>query len=436
MKELFENYETPYRFLPSPGDFINEYKILGELGEGAFGKVYKVQTSTGQVQALKLIKLWEIAFEKERKAIIARFAREFEISTIDSKYLVRSYNYGKIMGNPYFSMEYCGDGSLEKWCGRFYEHPAYEKIAYQILKGLHELHINGYVHRDIKPANILVTEDKKAKLADFGIAGDKNSKLTVSNIFGKPNQIFGTWAYLAPEQEKNSGGKIFKALNTLSDIFSFGVTMFELFTGELPFPPYRIMTESDLVDYRVNVKNGNWANLGIKKRWIPPKWLPVIEGCLQPDFQKKRFRNISEVVAMLGYVSIEAPSFGISFNPDKLAIQITYGEELNKVYDLSLLLINVNDNTLTLGRKDESIKNNIEITEIQSTYISRKHATVEKWENPKCWRIRDGQWTSEGWKPSVNGLFVNSKQVGMGGIKIEAGDIITIGDTILKVIYL
>ena len=433
MKELFENYETPHRFLPSNGDFINEYKIIAELGEGAFGKVYKVEDISKAVQALKLIKLWEIAFEKERKAIIARFTREFEISTINSRYLVRSYNYGKMLGNPYFAMEYCGEGSLEKWCGRFSQNPDYGKIAHNILKGLHELHTKGYVHRDIKPANILLTADKKAKLADFGIAGDKNSKLTVTNIFGKPNQIFGTWAYLAPEQENNSGGKIFKALNTLSDIFSFGVTMFELFTGELPFPPYQIMTQSDLVDYRTNVKKGNWANLDIKKNLIPPIWLPVIEGCLQPDFQKKRFKNINEIVIKLGYVSIESPS-DIIANPDKLAIQITYGEELNKIYDLSVLLSNAKDSTLTLGRKDESINNNIEIKEIQTTYISRRHATLEKWENPKCWRIRDGQWTKDGWKASVNGLFVNSRQVGTGGVKIETGDIISLGDTILKVI--
>lgn len=433
MQELFENYEPPHRFLPSIGDNIDEYKIIGELGEGAFGKVFKVECANSSMQALKMIKLWEIAYEKERKAIIARFVREFEISEINSKYLVRSYNYGKILGNPYFVMEYCENGSLDEWRGKFSQNKHYERIAYEILKGLYELHIKGYVHRDIKPANILLTKDNRAKLADFGIAGDKNSKLTVTNIFGKPNQIFGTWAYLAPEQENNSGGKIFKALNNLSDIFSFGVSMFELFTGEYPFPPYQIMSQSDLTEYRINVKKGNYKNIQLKRNSIPPNWLPVIECCLEPDFQNKRFKNVNEIILKLGLVSLETPT-GPAASPERFAIQITYGEELNKTYPLFSLLKNNKENVLTIGRKDDSIRNDIEITEAQTTYISRRHATLEKWENPLSWRIRNGQWTKEGWKTSVNGLYVNSKQVGIGGVKIEEGDIITVGDTILKVL--
>jgi serine/threonine protein kinase len=435
MREFFEKYETPHRFLPEIGDFINGYQITSELGEGAFGKVFKVKTADGSVQSLKLIKLWEIAFEKERKAIIARFIREFEISTVNSKYLVKSFDYGKILGNPYFLMEYCGAGSLEKWCGKFASFPHFEQVSIHILKGLHELHTKGYVHRDIKPANILLTDDNRAKLADFGIAGDKNSKLTVTNIFGKPNQIFGTWAYLAPEQENNMGGKVFKSLNNLSDIFSFGVTMFELFTGELPFPPYEITTQSDLVEYRSNVKKGNFSNLEVKKNLIPANWQAVLEGSLQPDFQKKRFRDINEIVLKLGFVSIVTGP-PLKSIPEKLGIQITYGAELNKIYPLFSLLTQAGKNILTVGRKDDMIKNDIEIEEAPTSYISRRHATFEKWENPSCWRIRDGQWTKEGWKTSVNGLFVNSTQVGASGVKLEEGNIITIGDTILKVVAL
>lgn len=435
MQEIFEKYEVPHRFLPENGDYVNEYKIIRELGEGAFGKVYLVEAPDGNKQALKLIKLWEIAFEKERKAIIARFIREFEISTINSKYLVRSNNYGKILGNPYFVMEYCAGGSLEGWCGKFATHPFYEKITYHILKGLHELHIKGYVHRDIKPGNILLTAEGRAKLADFGIAGDKNSKLTVTNFFGRPNQIFGTWAYLAPEQENNKGGKIFKALNNLSDIFSFGVTMFELFTGELPFPPYQIVTQSGLVEYRTNVKTGNFKNLELKSHLIPAKWVKVISTCLQPDFQRERYKNVNEIALQLDYI-IETVSARSGVAPEQLGIQITYGEELNRTYPLSVLLGKSTGSFLTIGRKDDMIKNDIEIEELQSTYISRMHATLEKWESPACWRIRDGQCTKEGWRPSVNGLYVNSRQVGAGGATIQEGDIITMGDTILRVIAL
>ena len=440
MKEFLDNYETPHRYLPEAGDKIQHYKIVSLLGEGAFGVVYKVEDENGKILALKLIKLWEIDSEKNRKAILARFVREFNISTIDSKYLVKSYSYGKILGNPYFLMHYCTGGSLEKWCGTFSSHNNYERIASQILKGLHELHIKGFVHRDIKPANILMQEGSSsgnegyAKIADFGIAGDKNSKLTVTNIFGKPNQIFGTWAYLSPEAENNVGGKNFKALNNLSDIFSFGVTMFELFTGEYPFPPFRIESQRDLVEYRQHVKNGNYANLSLQRNKIPQKWQPVIERCLQPDFIKKRYQSINDILLSLGYDPGVKSSDNLINLPDRLALQITYGEELNKLYVLSGLVKESGNHILTIGRKDEGVFNNIEIKETVNSFISRKHATLERWTKPDCWRIRDGQWTPEGWQRSKNGLFVNSKEVSVSGVNLQAGDIITLGDTIIKIV--
>lgn len=317
MKEALDNYETPYRFLPAAGEFIENYKVLTVLGEGAFGVVYKVQGDNEEVKALKLIKLWEVAYEKERIAIRARFEREFLISTMESKYLVKSFSHGNVLGNPYFTMEYCAGGSMEKWCSRFASNQNAEAIIYQILSGLKVLHTKGYVHRDIKPANILLVADKKAdvamtanraKLADFGIAGSTTSRLTVTNIFGKPETIFGTWPYLSPEAEANAGGNKFKAFNALSDIFSFGVTMFELFSGEYPFPPYKIETQSDLVTYRQNVKKGNYDNLRKKAHMIPAKWVPVIEKCLDPDFEKRRFRNVDEILQALGYAGSNTPS--------------------------------------------------------------------------------------------------------------------------------
>lgn len=429
----FSSYETPHRYFPQPGDRIDQYTVLDILGQGTFGIVCKVQSDNRETRALKLIKLWEITSIPERKALIGRFLREFEVATIRSPYLVPSYAYGKKLGNPYIVMEYCAGGSLGDWIGKFSSHPKCEKIAYDILRGLHVLHGKGYFHRDIKPQNLLLTADGDAKLTDFGIAGHKSTRLTVTNLFGKVNQIFGTWAYLAPEQENNR--LAFKSMDAVTDIFSFGVTLFELFTGEYPFPPYRLVDEGkDLADYRANVLKGNCSNLERKQNLIPPRWLPLIRKCLHPDFQNGRFRNINDIILQLGYQSIDfAPK---NVNSDRLAIQITYGEELNKIYDLSQLLSKSLTSILTLGRKDPSIKNNIEIVERDSAFISRKHATIEKWEEPKCWMIRDGQWIDNAWKPSFNGLFLNSRPVGSGGMRLTQGDIVTMGDTVLKIVAL
>lgn len=423
----FKTYETPFRFSADIGDKIDQYEVLGLLGEGSFGIVYKVRQGKGPIRALKLIKLWEIAHERERMALIERFIREFEIGTIDSPYLVKSLEYGKILGNPYIVMEYMGGGSLASWVGKFNSNINRDHIAYQILKGLYELHNRGYFHRDIKPQNILLTETGDAKLTDFGIAGHKTSRLTVVNIFGKARQIFGTWAYLAPEQANNRIA--FKAIDAVTDIFSFGVTMFELFTGEYPFPPFRIESDSDLADYIRNVSIGNWENLPKKRNQIPSDWYKVIEGCLHPDFQYKRFRNVNDIIVSLNYKSIDFKQHK-PVDADDLAIMITYGED-NAVYPLAELLKKAQRGILTVGRKDPSARNDIEITEGETTYISRRHATIERWADH--WLIRDGQWITNEWKTSVNGLYVNSKRVNMRGLRIEYGDIITMGDTILKV---
>ena len=432
VKDVFGLYETPKRFIASGGDVLDGYEVINILGEGTFGIVYKVRAEDNQVLALKMVKLWEIAYEKERKAIISRFTREFEIAVIDAQHLVKSHKYGKLHGNPYITMDYCEGGSLGEWTGKFASHKNFEKITCQVLLGLHELHTSGYFHRDIKPQNILLTAKGEAKLTDFGIAGQKNNRLTVTNIFGKVEQIFGTWAYLAPEQSNNRIA--FKALDAVTDIFSFGVMMFELFTGEFPFPPGKINSESDLVEYLGHVKKGNWQNLYARQHELPGPWAEIIMKCLEPDYAKKRFRNVKAILDILGYSDI-ATSEPENIPGAELALQITYGDEQNKIFNLPRLLAGKQaGSVLTIGRKDPSVRNDIGIVEMLTTYISRRHATIEKWNDPECWIIRDGQWTPDGWKASVNGLYINSQAAGMEGTVLKPGDIITLGDTTLKVI--
>jgi serine/threonine protein kinase len=437
--ELFGRYETPRRFVASIGEKVDGYEVLALLGEGTFGTVYKVREPNGAIRAMKVIKLWEIAFEKERRAIISRFVREFEIASTTSNYLVKSYTYGKIQGNPYITMDFCEGGSLGPWIGRFAHHPHHNQIIHRILLGLKELHAKGYFHRDIKPQNILLKENGVALLTDFGIAGQKNNRLTVTNIFGKVEQIFGTWAYLAPEQANNKVA--FKALDAVTDIFSFGVMMFELFTGEYPFPPYKIENERDLVEYLEQARKGGCTNITLKERQLPTPWAAIIRQCLDPDYQSKRFRDVNSILNLLGYNGDKDQETLPPFHPasSTIGLQVTYGEEMHRIYNLTRLI--KDGNILTLGRKDPSATNHIEITEEQTTYISRRHATIERWTDPACWIIRDGQWTTGErtageWKVSMNHIYVNSRYVDRGGTRIKPGDIITMGDTVLQVVQL
>jgi len=431
---LFGNYETPRRFVASKGNTIDGYTVLDQLGEGTFGAVYKVRSPQGEILAMKVIKLWEIAFEKERRAIISRFVREFEIASTSSQYLVKSYGYGKIEGNPYITMEYCAGGSLGSWIGRFGQHPSYNHVAYQILLGMRELHNKGYFHRDIKPQNILIKENDKVLLTDFGIAGQKNNRLTVTNIFGKVEQVFGTWAYLAPEQANNKVA--FKALDAVTDIFSFGVMLFELFTGEYPFPPYKIDSEKALVEYLDNARKGLYTNISRQQHLLPGSWAAILKACLDPDYQHRRANNVNTLLQMLGYTpdkKVDPPYHPAS---SILGLQVTYGEDMHRMYNLNQLLADTGQTILTLGRHDPSVTNHIEITENQTAYISRRHATIERWADPVCWTIRDGQWTGGEWKTSMNHVYVNSRRIDQGGTKLQPGDIITLGDTVLQVVLL
>jgi len=431
---LFGNYETPRRFVAANGHIIDGYTVLDLLGEGTFGAVYKVRSPEGDILAMKVIKLWEIAFEKERRAIISRFVREFEIAATTSQYLVKSFGYGKIDGNPYITMEYCAGGSLGSWVGRFGQHPSYNQVAYQILLGMKELHTKGYFHRDIKPQNILIKDDDRILLTDFGIAGQKNNRLTVTNIFGKVEQVFGTWAYLAPEQANNKVA--FKALDAVTDIFSFGVMMFELFTGEYPFPPYKIDSERALVEYLENARKGAYTNISRQQHLLPGPWPAILKVCLDPDYQHKRANNVNTLLQMLGHTPDKKALPPYHPATSILGLQVTYGEDMQRIYNLNQLLQSTGQTILTLGRKDPSVTNHIEITENSTAYISRRHATIERWADPVAWTVRDGQWTGGEWKTSMNHVYVNSRRIDQGGIKIQPGDIITLGDTVLQVVLI
>ena len=153
------------------GEYINNrYRVSQTLGEGSFGKVYRVTDSASKDYALKLLRLWEVPPEI-RKPLMERFEMEFKTGQIDCDYLVRSLDYGTVGGNPYIVMEYCSGGDLTPYLGS--GSSKIPLICQQILIGLHALHTRGKVHRDLKPENVLFRVTELAALTDFGIAGDR-----------------------------------------------------------------------------------------------------------------------------------------------------------------------------------------------------------------------------------------------------------------------
>ena len=419
----------------SSGDTIDgSYRVKKALGEGAFGKVFSVTEPSGQTLALKLLKLWEVPLEI-REPLVQRFDMEFKTGQIESEYLVHSLSHGFVQGNPYIVMEFCSGGDLNS---ADLERLDLTTVATHVLTGLKALHSCGKVHRDLKPENVLQKTNGNYALTDFGISGDRNKRMTERNILGKPKQIFGTYPYMPPEQLKPQ--KDATVLPT-TDIFSFGVMMFQLITGELPFGP--LVNERDLMSYLKRGKNGDWNKTLLYQTKGGDKWVNMIDGCLIPNFQK-RLQSTDDVLALVPQVQRVRASVieqSIDFNTkivNGLLLRIMQGEEYGKVYRLDDMLKG-DRSILLMGRKDYGVDNDIAIVENNSCYISRRHCTLELDYDIGEWVIRDGQWYGyntgpASWKPSTNGTFVNSKKVDTyNGVVFSPGDIISIGDTKLRV---
>src|SRR5579863_3488264 len=199
------------------------YDILGEAGHGNMGNVYKARDrETGETVALKLIKP-EIASDQ---GMMERFKNELLFARkITHKNVCRVYDFNRIGGIAYTSMEYVEGESLRSVLNRFGGLPLRKGIdlALQICSGLKEAHAQGIVHRDLKPENVMIDGQGNVKIMDFGIARsmEGGTRLTGSMV--------GTPAYMAPEQVAG------KPVDYRTDIYSLGLMLYEMFTGAPAF---------------------------------------------------------------------------------------------------------------------------------------------------------------------------------------------------------
>lgn len=413
-----------------PGEVVGmKYRVEKELGQGSFGVVYKVSDNAGKVWAMKLLRLWDVP-STIRLPLIQRFEMEYKTSCIRSANLVHSVDAGYLKGNPYIVMEFCDGGDLAGYVGK----PGvdFTRIALDVLNGLNDLHSNGKVHRDLKPENVLFKSDGTAVLTDFGISGDRNKRMTERNIFGKPTQIFGTYAYMPPEQVNRARGN--STVLPTTDMFSFGVMMYQLITGELPFG--KLDDENDLVRYQKRGKAGEWDRTRLLSYPGGKEWSALITRCLVPDL-KDRVHSAKEAMRLVPGHSIGVmprPAVQLNQEPSRssgvLALRVMQGKEYGKTYELDEIVKASGRRMLTGGR---DLTNSIVIDDYVESYVSRRHFTIEHL-GQTYWQIRDGQWdpVNAVWVDSTNGTYVNSDQVGQSGRLLRKGDIITIGDVKLK----
>jgi eukaryotic-like serine/threonine-protein kinase len=209
------------------------YEILEELGRGGMGLVYKArQVGLNRIVALKMI----LAGGHASDADLARFRAEAEaIARLRHPNIVQIYEVGEIGGLPYFSLEFCSGGSLDRKANSTPLSSREAAVLVARLAGaVQEAHQQGILHRDLKPANVLLDEDSTPKITDFGLA---------KRIDGPPGQtasgaVLGTPSYMAPEQ---AAGKP-REIGAAADIYGLGAILYELLTGR---PPFRAATPMD-----------------------------------------------------------------------------------------------------------------------------------------------------------------------------------------------
>lgn len=225
----------------APGDVVGHYEILRVLGQGGFGRVYLAQQREPlrRQVALKVLRLG-----LDTREFLTRFEIECQaLAVMNHPGIARLYETGVAAGNrPFFAMEYVEGRLLNEYCDEERLRPRERlELFRQVCSAVQHAHQNGVIHRDLKPSNILVARGEgnrpSAKVIDFGLAKPlHDSQLTLVSVTVDPNQLMGTWEYMAPEQADASVGRI----TTRTDIYALGTILYQILGGLLPLPSEKI----------------------------------------------------------------------------------------------------------------------------------------------------------------------------------------------------
>jgi len=265
------------------------YQILGHLGTGGMAEVYCAHDmQLGRNVALKLL---HDRFAQDEE-FVERFRREASSAAgLQHQHVVSIYDRGAFDGTSYIAMEYVAGRTLKQLVR---EHGPLDAaravdLTVQILRAARFAHRRGVIHRDFKPQNVIVDEEGRAKVTDFGIARAGASDMT------QTGSIMGTAQYLSPEQAQGH------AVNSTSDLYSIGIILYELLTGRVPFD----------AESAVTVALKQVSETPVAPREINPAVTPELESIVLRALQKEptdRFADADEFIAALEAAASRIPS--------------------------------------------------------------------------------------------------------------------------------
>jgi serine/threonine protein kinase len=278
------------------GTKIDGYEVLGPLGAGGMGEVYRARDS-----ALKrdvAIKVLPSEFSRDPDRL-RRFEQEAQAAAaLNHPNILVVYQFGIFGDAPYLVSELFEGSTMRGQLGRG-PIPARKAIDYgvQIACGLAAAHEKGIVHRDLKPENIFITKDQRAKILDFGLA--KLTQVDAATLDGDavtlevhthPGQVLGTVGYMSPEQVRG------KTVDHRTDIFAFGAVLYEMVTGN------RAFQRPTSPETMTAILNEEPPDISQSMPGTPPGLLRVIRRCLEKD-PERRFQSASDLAFALESLS-------------------------------------------------------------------------------------------------------------------------------------